>query len=288
MVSRLAACRRYNFEGITVQVSHFRGYCQGLELLRKGMRILRLPGIHHDANAILVSGSDSTMLVDVGTSWYQLLVEERVRGRLLESQAIDGIILTCRRFNHAGGAAHLSEAFSAPVYIHPNGSQAVSSGDFFTTWASRYDSDFPPVETEEIVGGQSFDLGDGSIEIIETPGHSTDAIAAWIPEKSVLVAGPTIPKVDAPARWDQPSGCLPDLVTSIETLIDLEVKTLVPVHGETIRGSDVEVIIQRHLDFFIDVEHNDGVIPQKWPRPARTCNHLTPRPAWPEISIKNN
>jgi glyoxylase-like metal-dependent hydrolase (beta-lactamase superfamily II) len=250
------------------------------------MRILRLPGIHHDANAILVVGSDSTMLVDVGTSWYQLLVEERVRGKLLEGEIMDRVLLTCRRFNHAGGAAHIGEAFSVPVFMHPNGSQAVSSGDFFTTWSSRFDSDFPPLETEAVVDGHNWDLGDGTLEVIETPGHSNDAIAAWIPEKGVLVAGPTIPKADAPARWDQPLGCLPDLATSIEKLLDLEIKSLVPAHGETIRGTEVKKMLQRHLDFFTEVENNDGVMPKKWPRPARTCNHLTPRPAWPELGQK--
>ena len=37
------------------------------------MRIVRLPGIHHDANAVLLMGAKEAILIDAGTAWYQLL-----------------------------------------------------------------------------------------------------------------------------------------------------------------------------------------------------------------------
>ena len=247
------------------------------------MRIIRLPGIHHDVNATLICGDAGNYLIDVGTSWYQLLIQERIRGKIGDDGKLDGVILTCRRYNHSGGAAFLHEEFSAPVYAHPNAAQALATGDFFTTWANRYDSDMPPIETEELVDGQLFAIDDASIEIVETPGHCNDAIAVWQAEKSVLIAGPTIPRAQSPARWDMPTGCAPDILDSIETLLELEAETLIPAHGEAIRSkSAIEDILNRHHTFFAEVIEDDGNMPHLWPRPAPTCNYLTPRPTWPE------
>ena len=54
---------------------------QTLESLPLAMRIVRLPGIHHDANAVLLIGSEEAILIDSGTAWYQLLQQERIIGQ---------------------------------------------------------------------------------------------------------------------------------------------------------------------------------------------------------------
>ena len=50
------------------------------------MRIIRLPGIHHDANAVIFAGSESNVLVDSGTTWYQMLQVERITGHLKQKE----------------------------------------------------------------------------------------------------------------------------------------------------------------------------------------------------------
>ena len=107
------------------------------------MKVVRLPGIHHDGNVVLVSGSLGHLLINAGTSWYQALQVERITGQLGEAP-LDRILLTSRRFPVSGGASHVSEAFGgAPIHIHADGQAALETGDFFTTWANRYDSDMP-------------------------------------------------------------------------------------------------------------------------------------------------
>ena len=46
------------------------------------MRIVRLPGIHHDSNVVLVIGTVGSIIIDAGTSWYQALQLERIQGIL--------------------------------------------------------------------------------------------------------------------------------------------------------------------------------------------------------------
>ena len=61
------------------------------------MRIVRLPGIHHDSNVVLALGSLGNILIDAGTSWYQTLQVERIKG-IIGDQSLDRVLLTSRRY----------------------------------------------------------------------------------------------------------------------------------------------------------------------------------------------
>ncbi|MEC7588943.1 MAG: MBL fold metallo-hydrolase, partial [Candidatus Thermoplasmatota archaeon] len=98
------------------------------------MRIVRLPGIHHDSNVVLVIGTAGSIIIDAGTSWYQALQLERIQG-ILEGDdgnelGIDRILLTSRRFPCSGGADYLSSKFgNCPIHIHREGQSALETGD---------------------------------------------------------------------------------------------------------------------------------------------------------------
>lgn len=251
------------------------------------MRIIRLPGIHHDANCVVFSGSDSNILVDAGTTWYQMLQVERISGHLNKSedvtQTLDRILLTCRRYPFAGGAKHISEQNGkVPIHIHQDAISVLETGDFYSTWANRYDSDMPSTECEPISQGDSFDLGDGEIVAISLPGHCSDGMGYFEKERGVLVSGPVLPRADSPSRWDMPGGSLPELVTSLETINDLSPKSIVPARGPTIKGYDrISEVLNQHLTFYEECLDNDGSAPRSWPRPARTAYFLTSEPPWP-------
>ncbi len=251
------------------------------------MRIIRLPGIHHDANCVVFSGRDSNILVDAGTTWYQMLQVERITGHLNKSAGpkitLDRILLTCRRYPFAGGAKHISEENGkAPIHVHPDAISVLETGDFFSTWANRYDSDMPSTKCEPVVQGDCFDLGDGEIVAISLPGHCSDGMGYFEKERGVLVSGPVLPRADSPSRWDMPGGNLPELISSLETIIDLAPKSIVPARGPTIKGDDrISEVLNQHLKFLEDCLEDEGNAPRSWPRPARTAYFLTSEPPWP-------
>jgi hypothetical protein len=76
----------------------------------------------------------------------------------------------------------LSLSTDCAVHIHPDGQGALETGDFFTTWANRFDSDMPPVKAERVDDGEVFALGNGQVESISIPGHSSDGMGYWIPD----------------------------------------------------------------------------------------------------------
>ena len=251
------------------------------------MRIIRLPGIHHDANAVVFSGSESNLLVDAGTTWYQMLQVERISGHLNKddnlNQSLDSILLTCRRYPFAGAAKHISEENgNIPIYVHSDALSVLETGDFYSTWANRYDSDMPSTKCTSVSQGDSFDLGDGEIIAISLPGHCSDGMGYYEKERGVLVAGPTIPRADSPSRWDMPGGSLPELITSLKTIQDLNPTSIVPARGPTIKGSDrMTDVLNQHLSFLEECLESDGEVPRSWPRPAKTAYFLTSEPPWP-------
>ena len=247
------------------------------------MRIIRLPGIHHDSNAIIFSGSDSNVLIDAGTTWHQMLQVERIIGHVGDEGTIDNILLTSRRYPFSGAAKYISEAFdNAPIFIHSDAISVMETGDFFSTWANRYDSDMPSTKCNPIAQGDNFNLGDGTIVALSLPGHCPDGMGFFEKDRGVLVTGALLPRADNPTRWDMPGGSLPELITSFKTIHDLNPQSIVPARGPSIRGeSRVEEVITQHLNFFEECQENSGAAPRSWPRPAQTAYYLVSDPPWP-------
>lgn len=254
------------------------------------MRIIRLPGIHHDANAVIFSGSESSLLVDAGTTWYQMLQVERIAGHLENAKPLERILLTSRRYPFAGAAKHISESHGdIPIHIHSDAVSVLETGDFYTTWANRYDSDMPSTQCEVVNQGDIFNLGDGEIFSLSLPGHCTDGMGYFESERGVLVTGAILPRADTPCRWDMPGGSLPELITSLKTIHDLAPSSIVPARGPTIKGSErIDEVLNQHLNFLEECLSNAGEVPRSWPRPARTAYFLVSEPPWPLAEIEKS
>ena len=151
----------------------------------------------------------------------------------------------------------------------------------FTTWASRYDSDMPPIEAEGFSDGDQINLGDTTIEILHTPGHTMDTCSFHIMEKSAIICGDLIPASGHPSRADFPTGNLMDLKSSLERLESLSPKLLVCGRGDAIVGLEqCREVIRKHIESVEIRIEREGKLPSGWPKPAETCHWLTPEPAW--------
>jgi len=93
------------------------------------MRMTRLPGIHHDANCVVVQGEASVLLIDAGTSWYQALQIERILGLLSDDVRPEHLLLTSRRYPFSGAAAHFVEQWpDLRVHVGEAGVSALETG----------------------------------------------------------------------------------------------------------------------------------------------------------------
>ena len=249
------------------------------------MRIIRLPGIHHDANAVIFSGKEEKILVDAGTTWYQMLQVERISGHLVEEEqkTLSRILLTSRRFPFSGGAKYISEANGdIPIHIHSDAISVLETGDFFSTWANRYDSDMPSTKCLPVNQGDVFALGDGELFALSLPGHCPDGMGYFEKQRGILVTGAVLPRADTPSRWDMPGGSLPELIDSLKTVHDLSPSSIIPARGPAIKGLDrIDEVLNKHITFLEDCMDNAGEVPRSWARPARTAYFLVSEPPWP-------
>ena len=254
------------------------------------MRIVRLPGIHHDANAVLLMDTEHAILVDSGTAWYQLLQQERIVGQLEGGVSLKEIVLSSRRYPFSGGSASISERFgNIPIKAHASAISSLSSGDFFTTWANRFDSDMPVVDAVEIDMDEECLLGGQIIEYIEAPGPSSCNLLVHIPSAKTVIAGALLPRADRPMRWDVPTGNLIDGKQSLELLKELGAEKLIPMHGPSIKGYDhIAETIQRHITTLESIIEEKGVLPRSWPKPAHTSLWHEPVPSWPRVEQETN
>jgi glyoxylase-like metal-dependent hydrolase (beta-lactamase superfamily II) len=250
------------------------------------MRLERLPGIHHDSACIVVSGTSSTVIVDSGTSWYQTNLVERLLPHLEGRAPVEVILLTHRHYDTCAAAPHLANHFDVKIKVHENAVAPLAGGDMFTTWASRYDSDMPAIDAEGFSDGEQIDLGDTTLQILHTPGHTMDACCFHILEKDAIICGDLIPAAGHPSRADMPTGNLVEMKSSLERLLKLSPMLLVCGRGDAIVGQETcRDILHKHIESVQMRIEEDGVLPKGWPKPAETCHWLTPEPAW---SFENN
>jgi glyoxylase-like metal-dependent hydrolase (beta-lactamase superfamily II) len=247
------------------------------------MRMTRLPGIHHDANCIVVIGEGSSLVIDAGTSWYQQLQVERIIGVLGEDTSPEHLLLTSRRFPFSGGAAHMVDHWPNLLpWVGSEGVAALETGDFFSTWANRYDSDMPPVRANAIGDGDTIALGDGGVQALALPGHAPEAMGYLVDDRSIAVVGGVLPRADLPARLDLPGASLIDHHASLIRLRDLQLEALVPMRGPAIRGKPhIEDVLDRHITHVAAMLDDEGRRPRGWPRPAPSALWMTPFSPWP-------
>ena len=238
------------------------------------MRFLRLPGIHHDSSALIVEDGGEAIVIDPGTSWYQVLIAARVE--TLVSSVPNQIWLTHRHFEVAGAARYLSETWGAEIHAHSSAEPSLSIGERLTTNARSFDSDMPIIEIKGCSEGDVFTVGDVEFEVLHLPGHTSCGIGLYMPSRRLLVSGGAIPSGDRLARWDMPTGSLDELIDSLNQIRDLSLQVLVPNIGESIEGEDLDQVLESQIELLEGAKQSQGQRPEGWPTPAATCSYLTP------------
>jgi glyoxylase-like metal-dependent hydrolase (beta-lactamase superfamily II) len=134
----------------------------------------------YSCNSYLLLGDwnrveDLNTVIDPGTDDFVLQQIEKLStgfGKV----AVEQVILTHNHFDHNGGATALKQRYGARVLAFVDG----------------------PGVDGLLRDGQFIKAGDGLLEVIHTPGHSSDSICLYAPSEQSLFSGDMQVRVRAP------------------------------------------------------------------------------------------
>lgn len=153
-----------------------------------------------------------------------------------KNAVIKYIILTHGHFDHISSLDELRDKTMAPAYIHEADDEMLTDGmkNAHALFFGR-DKKWRPAD-KLLKNGDLLELGDETLKIISTPGHSKGSICILCGDK--LITGDTI-FASGYGRYDLHGGDVNELSASLSSLKDLDHKlTIYPGHGGTARLGD--------------------------------------------------
>jgi len=147
------------------------------------------------------------------------------------------LFLTHSHWDHTADAAFLKKKWELPLYVHeldaPNVENPGSDGLPVLI-------DVPKAEVDHFLeDGQKIQVGELSIEVIHTPGHTPGGVCFYLKDQNVLISGDTLFR-EAIGRLDLPTAEPEKMWGSLEKLAQLPSNTrVIPGHGdETTIGAE--------------------------------------------------
>jgi glyoxylase-like metal-dependent hydrolase (beta-lactamase superfamily II) len=211
------------------------------------MKIHQIGGKNFDSNIYLIS--DKTIaLIDAGTGMNFETVKQNLGKLDLKPNDIELLINTHCHYDHIGGDRDFVQAAGCEVCIHELEADLLRKGEGVITCADMFGKKLEPIDVaKELREGGKIELGELTLEVLHTPGHTTGGICLYAPKQRILFSGDTIFS-DGVGRTDLPTGDVAALHNSIEGLLKLDVQTIYPGHG-TIVEKNARACILNALQF---------------------------------------
>jgi glyoxylase-like metal-dependent hydrolase (beta-lactamase superfamily II) len=171
-------------------------------------RVLHLGPLDNNTYLIVDVATRETAVVDVGFEPEAAI--DAVRGADLK---VRYLLNTHAHYDHAAGMREVQEAVGGEYWLHPGDRPLL---DRLTEQGAAFG--FPPAvapaAVHDLADGQRLPLGEASLEVIHTPGHSPGGVCFrwgdWIWVGDTLFAGSV-------GRTDLPGGSFEELERSIRT-----------------------------------------------------------------------
>ena len=171
--------------------------------------------------------SKEAFLIDPGDEHEQI-------SKVLEDLKLDlkAVILTHGHFDHVTALPHVKELKDVPVYLHKDDQFLVTGA--VPKFAGLFGYKATTLEDLNFLSdGQLIKVGDMTIKIIHTPGHTPGGVCVYLEKQKVLFAGDTLFYKDH-GRVDLPAGSGDKIIGSLKRILSLhgDVKVY-PGHGRS-------------------------------------------------------
>lgn len=170
------------------------------------------------------------MLVDTGTGFNPEPSLNSIR-KLLNNRRLDYLVLTHRHFDHVGGMARIIKEFSPGRILMGEGdAEPIREGDSEATMGTAFGGRIERTDVEGLKEGDVLDLGDWTLTVIETPGHTAGSICLYDAERKALFTGDLL-FMNGVGNTTDPTGDAGELKASLRKLSGYDIIGLYPGHG---------------------------------------------------------
>ena len=222
-------------------------------VLKNGYKIFQV--LSGRSNVYLYCNSKQTFLIDTGkTNRFQQLIKNI---KSLGIQKIDWLILTHTHYDHCQNTAALKEHFNCKIALHKNAAGFVQKGynplpngtSLFTKLIAVIgrqigEKKFGFVKfNPDVILQNSFHFEE--IEVIYTPGHSSDSICIII-ENEIGIVGDSMFGVFTNSIYPPYANNVDQLIKSWSDIIKTNCHTFLPGHGNPI---DINLLSKQYKKY---------------------------------------
>ena len=190
-------------------------------------------------NIYLIDGGSEYALIDVGFLDELGEVLELIRRMGFSLSACKMILATHADADHAQGLARAREILKCKVLAHPKSVAPLQDGDEILTYA-RIDAQnihipMPPCKVDQTIDeGDKLKIGDKTLEVWSTPGHTAGQLAFRM--GNLLFSGDNIFRDGCVGVIDAHHGSnLADFLASLRRIRACDAEYLLPSHGPIFR-----------------------------------------------------
>lgn len=145
------------------------------------------------------------------------------------SRRVSAILITHRHRDHTGASAEFAQRFNAPVRGHDAGQCLDSPAG---------------VPGRPLAHGEVIRAGSISVDVLHTPGHTSDSVCFHLPDAGAMLTGDTI-LGHGTTMLDFPDGTLTDYLATLELLSGYQDTRLLPAHGPA--GAQISEVAGTYL-----------------------------------------
>ncbi len=198
-----------------------------------------LPGEGKSSHTYLIRGRHGTVMIDSGLDAGFPFLQEKLHKLGIRIRDIDMVINTHEHFDHIGANRYFQN--HSIIAAHRFAANKMSYNDRYVTLYSSGDSNDINLHVHLWLESRSrIDLGDYTLDIIHTPGHTSGSICIYEPDHRFLFTGDTV-FAGGTLSYIAESGSVGDYIHSIQNLSTRHVTEIYPGHGDVSREPEIDI-----------------------------------------------
>ena len=201
--------------------------------------IFRLKGEDTSSHSYLIRGDYKNVLIDSGVDKNFSKLQKSLLTLGLKIRDIDIVINTHEHFDHIGANRYFQDY--SLIAAHRFAATKITVEDRYVTMYKSGDLNEPSLKVHLWLESKSrFNLGNYSLNIIHTPGHTSGSICIYEPVLEILFAGDTV-FAGGTLSYIGESGSVGDYIDSISHLATRKINELYPGHGKISKSPEEDM-----------------------------------------------